>query len=944
MSGAGVSLLASALCRLSDSLSRSASRPDSSGSSCRLHRRGLTALLPCLLVAVAALIIVGEDAYAQEMDSNCDNSTPGDPIKCVEVADSTAGVTIDLSGVTITSTDEDPIKIGIEGISNISGTGAIDIDVKSSSTITVKGAQARGILGQKQLPASSGDISIDVRGSTITATQESGNAAIAIAGIHSGRTSGDVSIDVRNSAVATHGRGRAIVGDAHSGDVDIYVEGGSVDAGGTGTGEHPAIHGIGRGRQTGIDIEVKGASISTAGTNRSDGIYANFQERFGNDLSTASFAGDINIEVNDATISTAGTLSNGIYADFLENPVSSGANAKFASGDINIKVLGSSTITTSGTALYQTFPGTYSYGIRVDQGNARNRMAASSGDIVVELGKGSSITTAGASSHGIVTYQFPSDITPPATPRSMAVTVGGSITVSGARARGVQMGTVSGGAPIRVANRDMKGYLHQTVTVNGAIDSTAEGVYLAGGGRVIIGPTGSITSGSGIAILATGTVPEDSTDPQNILPAIPPKLRVDLNLDGRQVADAIGDDWILNDGGETTIAMNGTVLHDGATGVTGNTAPNGAWNVSMVAGGGVKVTDRANANPAMWTVSARAEDVISGRDFTATDFSEEEMPPPPPPPPPLPEPLPEMVEAYAPRAALYEALPDFLLGLQPGALAGHSLSFFAPLSERSEWIQLWGHTGSRDFDRSTVGTQYDTTHRVVQIGGKVWERPQWAVLASLHHVIGSATVASPVKGGDINATGVGLSLDAHWRNAHDYYVAGGVSWTDYHLDIASDTAGQLISRADAERLGLHVETGRRLLGGGPVYWTPHIRLGHSRVQVASFTDAVAARASFPVADRNSARVGLKVDTVQGTGNSARSLWGSLDIERGFGGMTTTAHVSGETLRADPKENGVSVAVGSSWQRGPWVMDVALTARPGSGSHAWSGLFNVGMRF
>ena len=62
------------------------------------------------------------------------------------------------------------------------------------------------------------------------------------------------------------------------------------------------------------------------------------------------------------------------------------------------------------------------------------------------------------------------------------------------------------------------------------------GVLLEGDGEVYIGPEGSVGAQSGIAILATG----DS-----------PKLLVDLNLDGRRVAEVIGDDWIINDGGET---------------------------------------------------------------------------------------------------------------------------------------------------------------------------------------------------------------------------------------------------------------------------------------------------------------------------------------------------------------------------------------------------------
>ena len=89
-----------------------------------------------------------------------------------------------------------------------------------------------------------------------------------------------------------------------------------------------------------------------------------------------------------------------------------------------------------------------------------------------------------------------------------------------------------------------------------------------------------LTADSGIAILATDEVPEDATDPNNVIPAIQPKLRVDLNLGGRQVVEALGDNWIINDGGETTIAVNDTVLHEGATGiVTDAVAHNGAWNV-----------------------------------------------------------------------------------------------------------------------------------------------------------------------------------------------------------------------------------------------------------------------------------------------------------------------------------------------------------------------------
>ena len=160
---------------------------------------------------------------------------------------------------------------------------------------------------------------------------------------------------------------------------------------------------------------------------------------------------------------------------------------------------------------------------------------------------------------------------------------------------------------------------------------------------------------SGIAILATGEAPE---------------LLVDMDLDGRRVMEVIGDDWIINDGGETTIVVNEVKLHDGSTGtvteldpVTAMQVPvsvaNGVWDVSMRVEG-VRVTDRTD--PANWVISEPAENVITNRDFSVEDFIETREEPEPEPDPEPTQPM--FMEEYAPRAALYEALPDVLLGLQ----------------------------------------------------------------------------------------------------------------------------------------------------------------------------------------------------------------------------------------------------------------------------------------
>ncbi|MYA87933.1 MAG: hypothetical protein F4X97_05700 [Boseongicola sp. SB0662_bin_57] len=171
----------------------------------------------------------------------------------------------------------------------------------------------------------------------------------------------------------------------------------------------------------------------------------------------------------------------------------------------------------------------------------------------------------------------------------------------------------------RAAAFDGDGYRKQTVTVNGRIDSArGAGVFLAGGGKVFIGPSGRIDADSGVAILATGDSPGDSPEG----PAVRPKLLVGMQLDGRRVATVLGKGWIINDGGETAILVNDVKLHDGTTGVVpGAVAANGAWDVT-IREAGIRVTNRTDADPANWTVSEPATGVVAGRDFSADDFIE----------------------------------------------------------------------------------------------------------------------------------------------------------------------------------------------------------------------------------------------------------------------------------------------------------------------------------
>ena len=128
------------------------------------------------------------------------------------------------------------------------------------------------------------------------------------------------------------------------------------------------------------------------------------------------------------------------------------------------------------------------------------------GDVNIEV-KDGAITTTGNHAHGVVGNQLGMGTT-----GSIDILVnGGTILASGMHASGVQVGRSIYSETNAVGVGD-DGYRRQSVTVNGRVfGGTGEGagVFLAGGGKVIIGSNGSVGAESGVAIRAAR---EDATD------------------------------------------------------------------------------------------------------------------------------------------------------------------------------------------------------------------------------------------------------------------------------------------------------------------------------------------------------------------------------------------------------------------------------------------------
>ena len=800
-------------------------------------------------------------ARAKVAQAQCSDSTltTQAPIMSEEAANSTTALSVNVDGVKVLATGG--AESGIDQVHH--GEGDITVNVTSScietSGTTDTGDAASGILAgstSSTNPATNeGRVRIDVRDSTI---MTAGPRAKGIVGEHT--DTGGVDIDVSNTSITTAGeRGYGIYGQYNTstggiGDVTIDATDVTISTGGNRAG---GIWGLYTGPEGDLDINIRGGSITTVGNhNEAFGIRGSHngdsgkltitaREGFsidvkgnmargiwGERINAGNLGDDIIIRLSDGEITTRGYWGDAIYADHkgpgmididLEDvtietrntvvdprhslAISRGILAVHGgTGDVDVHVRGGSIRTW----------GPDSQGI-----DARNMNADSASEIRVTT-LNTPITTWGARSNGIYARHFGSNAE-----RAIAIDVGGDIHVIGTGAIGVRVGGLNSDGEVinagGVDDEDDEGYRKQTVTVNGRVMGNEAGVYLAGGGRVIIGSKGSVGAESGIAILATGEVPEDATDPNNVIPAIKPKLRVDMNLAGRRVAQVIGNNWIMNDEGETTIAVNNIVLHEGDTGVTGRTAPNGAWNVTMREEG--VTVDRTD--PANWVISEPTTGVVADRDFSTQDFTETRRPLPPRPSPMCPgdqigtppdcimDPTPPMcpegqvgtypdctdenpdapmfMEEYAPRAALYEVLPDFMLRMQKWEPTRPRLF----LAESPVYIRLLESTGSQEFKHSTVNANYDADRSAVEVGVKIPVSENLDIWASMHHVTGSADVYSPVNGGDIRVTGTGLSVDAYWSGEDDYYATGRLSLTDYDMDLSSNKIGRLKSNGDA---------------------------------------------------------------------------------------------------------------------------------------------------
>ena len=718
---------------------------------------------------------------------------------------------------------EEAAPVGVLGVQNVEG--YLNVAVQDS-TINIDARRATGVWG---VHTGAGDVDIEVQDVAIEIRGPGGIDGVF--GYHLG--TGDTDIAVRDVDIVVHG-------DEYSNGIayGYWIEDGAGN----------------------LTIDAQDVDIEVHGERYLDGIWG-----------IQKGTGDIDVDVRRAAIVTNGADSGGM--SFVHD---GDGGITVAAHDVDIEVNGDRSV---GVGAGQRYEGT--------------------GDIAIDV-RDATVAATGESIAGIRSFHMSGE-------GSISVRVeGGSIVADGPGSSGILVGLTgrifgdrtgpikapAGGEVAIDTNTPSdspaaNGNPAQSVMVNGHVrggTGVGAGVRLYGGGRVEIGPRGSVGADSGVAVRAEG----EGVD-----------LHVGVALDGRSPGEAIAGE-IRNDGGRTTIVVNGTTLHDGMAGATGLRAPHGARDVTLA-----------------------MDDTIAGRAFSTADF----------------------VTSYAPRAAVYEALPGFMLRLENRGTFGQRLR--RPGSPA--WARL--SVGDRSYEphRSHVGAAYDAGRFEAEAGVEFTLSRQGnvTVWASLRHVRGSADVSAPTGGGKIEATGFGPSLGVSWENAAGYYVNGRISMVRYETDLRADGRGLLKEGASALIRSFGVEAGQRFSLTDSVSWMPQAWLTHSDVSMGGFRDAVGSRVSFGKTDRSIVGLGIVAETTRSRDGSEPQLVlsGRLGVEGVLGDAETVADVSGERLGSEAARSWGVLGLGAAYRWNQWSLGAEVSASGlGSDDSGYAGSLRLVMQF
>ena len=326
------------------------------------------------------------------------------------------------------------------------------------------------------------------------------------------KVAGNLNVAVQDSAINVDAPGATGVWGAHTGTGDVDIEVRDVDIELRGAGGIDGIYGLHVGSGD-ADIVARGVDITMHGDLYSNGIINRYARRDG--------AGNISIDAEDVDIEMHGErYLDGIWAMHQ------------GTGDIDVDVRRAAIVVNGADSGGMSFIHDADGGIDIavrdadievngdrSVGIGGGQRYEATGDIVIDV-RDTAVAATGESIAGIRSFHMSGE-------GSISVRVdGGTITTQGRDSSGILVGLTGrifgdrtgpikapAGGEVEVdssvpGDRSRAGgNPTQTVTVNGHVrggTGVGAGVRLYGGGRVEIGPRGSVGAQSGVAVRAEG--------------------------------------------------------------------------------------------------------------------------------------------------------------------------------------------------------------------------------------------------------------------------------------------------------------------------------------------------------------------------------------------------------------------------------------------------------
>ena len=302
----------------------------------------------------------------------------------------------------------------------------------------------------------------------------------------------------------------------------------------------------------------------------------------------------------------------------------------------------------------------------------------------------------------------------------------------------------------------------------------------------------------------------------------------------------------------------------------------------------------------------------------------------------------EAARRTAPRAGVYEVLPDMLLRLTDGGDGWRLRSAGSPL-----WLRVSGGESRRAPAKSDFGGKYRLNRYDLEAGIEFPLVDGFSGDLGFRYQLGDGKVQSGAGDGKIDVTGYGVSTGVTYREA-SLWGRLRAGFSKYDIDAPTAKRGTLVKGAEASGLSFRTEGGYRYEVDNSLVLTPLIWGAHSRVEMSAVTDRLFNRIEVRDGARTAIGSGVRAvwrpELLDGLGLTSLRLTGFTGIEHLLDGKTEVGIGVARARSAAVGQRGM-LGLGAAGKVGG--IDIAAELRGdigAKGNSSYSGMLTFATRF